>query len=246
VGKDTPQDTRAKILRVALHEFSVRGYHATSVREIAERVGVTKTAVLYHFPGKDEILAALTEPMLRDLKAAIAAAEALEPAQARWATIEGVLEVWLTHRRLLRTSLHDLAMATSTPVFEGYRDATMRANLLVAGPDPSFADKVAAAQALAALGDPVVLFVDAPTDALRAEVLRGVRRLFSGKAPRKGAAERPVGEARPARRRGRPSAVSPGMAKTAQRLYAAGRSAEEIAAELGVSRATVYRYLAPR
>jgi AcrR family transcriptional regulator len=180
---ETPLDTRSRILRVALAEFSARGYHATSVREIAERVGVTKTAVLYHFPGKADILAALAEPMLTGLDSALAAADLADPVRARWAVIENLLEVFLTHRYLLRMSLQDLALPAASPVFDRYRDAMMRANLLVAGPDADFAGRVLAAQALAVLGDPVVLFADAPTDALRTSVLHGVRRLLADPDP---------------------------------------------------------------
>ncbi|PTL78792.1 TetR family transcriptional regulator [Vitiosangium sp. GDMCC 1.1324] len=249
MSQDAPPDTRARILQVALDEFAVRGYHATSIREIAERVGVTKTAVLYHFPGKAELLGALAEPMLDDLDTVLAATGAMEPVQARWAVIEGVLEVWLTHRRLLRMNLHDMAMAAAAPVFERFRDAMMRANALVAGPAPDFTDKVTAAQVIGMLADPVVLFADAPTEALRASVLRGVRRVLGGKEPRVGAVDRTASPAagqarRPARaRRGRPSTMSPEMAETAQRMYAEGATAEEIAEEMGVSRATVYRHL---
>lgn len=83
----TEADTRARILSAALEEFSERGYHATSVRELAERVGVTKTAVLYHFPGKADIVTALAEPLLDDLEATMDKAEAA--ADPRAAAIEG-------------------------------------------------------------------------------------------------------------------------------------------------------------
>ncbi|KQV20556.1 MULTISPECIES: TetR family transcriptional regulator [unclassified Kitasatospora] len=235
---DPSPDTRTRILRTALAEFSARGYHATSVREIAELVGVTKAAVLYHFPAKADLLAALTEPMLDDLEATLAAAELrADPDEARWATLEGMLQVWLTHRYLLRVNLHDLALAAPGPGFDRFKGAMLKAGALVAGPAPDFAGQVRATQAIAMLADPVVLFADAPTAALQAAVLDGVRRLLGLATP--------TSAAPPAARRGRgrPSAVSPEMAATAHRLFEAGRTAEEVAAELGVSRATVYRRL---
>ncbi|HTN92014.1 MAG TPA: TetR family transcriptional regulator [Sorangium sp.] len=257
-GAVDPGDTRARLLDAALREFSARGYHATSVREIAARVGVTKTAVLYHFPGKADILAALAEPMLSALETAVEAAARLDPPRARWAVIEGLLEVWLAHRRLLRTNLHDLGLAEVGGVFARFRDALVRANHLVAGPRADFARRVRAAQAIAMLSDPVVLFADARTDALRAEVLRGVRQLLGARPltrrARGGGAEsgpaadgsaRP-GDEGPARsRRGRPAAMSAAMVARARSMHAAGSSAEQIAARLGVSRATVYRHLTP-
>jgi AcrR family transcriptional regulator len=222
-------DTRARILRAALEEFSTRGYHATSVRELAERVGVTKTAVLYHFPGKADIVTALAEPMLADVEAAMTKAE--EAADPRRAAIEGLLDVWLSHRYLLRMNLRDLGLTASTEVFERFRDGMLRANMLVAGPDPDLAGQVRAAQAIAMLSDPVVLFADAPAGELRAAVLDGVDRLFVTAKP----------EVKP--RRGRPTVMSPETIEAAQRLYDAGHTPPDIAAALGVSRATIYRHL---
>ncbi|WP_410670281.1 TetR family transcriptional regulator [Amycolatopsis sp. cmx-4-68] len=224
-------DTRARILRAALEEFSERGYHATSVRELAERVGVTKTAVLYHFPGKADIVTALAEPLLADLDATMTkAATAPDP---RAAAIEGLLDVWLTHRYLLRMNLRDLGLTASTAVFDRFRDGMLKANHLVAGPAADLAGRVRAAQAIAMLSDPVVLFADAPVDELRAAVLDGVDRLFSAGEP----------PARPPGRRGRPSVMSPETLEAARRLSDAGHSPSDIATALGVSRATIYRHL---
>ncbi|MCU1485633.1 MAG: transcriptional regulator, TetR family [Actinomycetia bacterium] len=57
------RDTRQRILDAAAELFVERGYEATSLREIAERVGVTKAALYYHFPGKEDLLRALLEPL---------------------------------------------------------------------------------------------------------------------------------------------------------------------------------------
>jgi len=65
-------DTRARIQEVALDLFTERGYEATSLREIAERVGVTKAALYYHFKTKDEILASFMEDRLAALEEIVA------------------------------------------------------------------------------------------------------------------------------------------------------------------------------
>jgi AcrR family transcriptional regulator len=49
-------DTRERILEVALKLFNERGYDKTSLREIAERLDVTKAALYYHFDRKEDIL----------------------------------------------------------------------------------------------------------------------------------------------------------------------------------------------
>lgn len=64
-------DTRTRIQQVALELFTERGYEATSLREIAERLEVTKAALYYHFRAKDEIAASLFEDQLAQLDALI-------------------------------------------------------------------------------------------------------------------------------------------------------------------------------
>ncbi len=44
---------------MALDLFTEQGYDGTSLREIAERLGVTKAALYYHFESKEDILMAL-------------------------------------------------------------------------------------------------------------------------------------------------------------------------------------------
>lgn len=55
----TRTDMRERILDVALELFNEQGYDKTSLREIAERLDVTKAALYYHFKSKADILLAL-------------------------------------------------------------------------------------------------------------------------------------------------------------------------------------------
>jgi len=55
------QDTRGRIQSVALELFAEQGYDKTSLREIAERLGVTKAALYYHFKSKEDIVTSLVE-----------------------------------------------------------------------------------------------------------------------------------------------------------------------------------------
>src|SRR5579864_9375020 len=54
-------DTRARIQHVALELFAEQGYDKTSLREIAERLDVTKAALYYHFRSKEDIVSSLVE-----------------------------------------------------------------------------------------------------------------------------------------------------------------------------------------
>lgn len=54
-----PTSTKERILDIALQLFTEQGYDATSLQEIADRLGFTKAALYYHFRSKDDILMAL-------------------------------------------------------------------------------------------------------------------------------------------------------------------------------------------
>ena len=69
-------DTRARIQRVALELFAEQGYDKTSLREIAERLDVTKAALYYHFKSKEDIVRSLAEDYFGQIEALIAWARA--------------------------------------------------------------------------------------------------------------------------------------------------------------------------
>jgi AcrR family transcriptional regulator len=64
--------TRERIQEVALELFTENGYEATSLREIAERLGVTKAALYYHFKTKDDIIASLADDRLAKIEELLA------------------------------------------------------------------------------------------------------------------------------------------------------------------------------
>jgi AcrR family transcriptional regulator len=58
-GDQAGASTRDRILDVALDLFTDQGFDGTSMREIAERLHMSKPAIYYHFASKEEILVAL-------------------------------------------------------------------------------------------------------------------------------------------------------------------------------------------
>src|ERR1700720_4697141 len=69
-------DTRSRVQSVALELFAEHGYEKTSLREIAERLGVTKAALYYHFKTKDDIIESLVHDRLTRLEDLVVWAEA--------------------------------------------------------------------------------------------------------------------------------------------------------------------------
>ncbi|GAB2989973.1 TetR/AcrR family transcriptional regulator [Streptomyces pseudoechinosporeus] len=50
---------RAEIIRAARDSFAERGYAGASLRDIADRVGITHAGLLHHFHSKEELLTAV-------------------------------------------------------------------------------------------------------------------------------------------------------------------------------------------
>lgn len=65
------------VLAVAVQAFNERGYDATSMGELAERLGTSKSAIYYHVSGKQELLRLALERALGNLEALLQ-----EPADA--------------------------------------------------------------------------------------------------------------------------------------------------------------------
>jgi len=57
--------TKERILETALELFAEKGYLGTSMRDIAQRLGITKGALYKHYAGKQEILDSIVERMNR-------------------------------------------------------------------------------------------------------------------------------------------------------------------------------------
>ncbi|GAB3406011.1 TetR/AcrR family transcriptional regulator [Flindersiella endophytica] len=86
--------TREQICAIATELFNEQGYDKTSLREIADRLGVTKAALYYHFKSKEEIVWTIVDDYLAEVDDVIASA-GQQPAtpEARRETLERYAEV---------------------------------------------------------------------------------------------------------------------------------------------------------
>src|SRR6266480_6812596 len=82
-------DTRERIQAIALELFAEQGYEKTSLREIAERLGVTKAALYYHFKSKEDIVHSFTDDYFAEFDALLDSAKDQPPGdQTRRAILE--------------------------------------------------------------------------------------------------------------------------------------------------------------
>ncbi|GAA2175901.1 TetR/AcrR family transcriptional regulator [Agrococcus versicolor] len=83
-----PGYDRAGILAVAVATFIEHGYDATSIALLAERLGLSKSAIYHHFASKEALLAAALDAALGGLEAVVSESEAVGgPAEDRLAHV---------------------------------------------------------------------------------------------------------------------------------------------------------------
>jgi len=70
-----------EVLRAAARIFNRRGFHAATLDDVADHLGVTKPAIYYYAKSKDELLSACAQMALEDLEQALAATKELPAAE---------------------------------------------------------------------------------------------------------------------------------------------------------------------
>jgi AcrR family transcriptional regulator len=133
-------DTRTRIQAVALELFIEQGYEATSLREIAERLGVTKAALYYHFKTKEDIVASLVQDRIEALEELLHWAETQPPGpDLRRALIRRYSEELHTahHHDTMRFFERNQTALRDHPKSERFREVMLRIMNVLSDPaDP--------------------------------------------------------------------------------------------------------------
>jgi AcrR family transcriptional regulator len=161
-------DTRARIQQVALELFAEHGYERTSLREIAERLGVTKAALYYHFKSKEDIVRSFTEDYFGRLDALIAwgseqppGAETARELLDRYITI--VLESGEVFRFLERNQATIHGTEDGKHRFTQFRPRLRALMEIITGPDAPPRSRIRAAAAVFAVSTSCMFFMkDSP------------------------------------------------------------------------------------
>ena len=171
--------TRQRIQSVALELFAEQGYDKTSLREIAERLGVTKAALYYHFKSKEDIVVSLVEEYFRDIDELIAWGRTLPATpQSRAEILDRYFTIIADGGQVFRMVQHNQAsvnsLAHAKNRAELYRERMYALVGVLAGPDAPLAAQIRAATALASVSFGCMFFADRARDPgeLREAVLR--------------------------------------------------------------------------
>lgn len=99
--------TRQRVLEAARELFLERGYAGTSIRDIAEHLEMTKAALYYHFPAKEDLLREVVSPVAVELGACVRAAES--GTEARRSLLRRTVDLFDDNRHVIRGTLYDSA-----------------------------------------------------------------------------------------------------------------------------------------
>ncbi|MCK2219522.1 TetR/AcrR family transcriptional regulator [Actinomadura sp. ATCC 31491] len=174
----TSDDTRTRILAAARELFAERGYAATSLADIAAAVGLTKTAVAYHFHPKDRLASELLSPVAGDMLALLGGEYA-----DRRAFVEALVGFAARYRSVIRLFMEDLAgddaVSPVSPDSEAAAIRTFRDGIFakLAGQEPDPETKVRCWALLGALQWGVAKTMDLPEQQVRQVLLEVTRAL---------------------------------------------------------------------
>ena len=105
-------DTRSRVLAVALDLIAEKGYAATTTRELSERLGFTKAALYYHFHTKEDLLVALVEPAVAELRELVNM-PARDGDEGRHDFLAAYVDLLLRHVEITRVLSQDRAVSAS-------------------------------------------------------------------------------------------------------------------------------------
>ena len=185
-GSTPRTDTRSRVQEVALELFAEQGYEKTSLREIAERLGVTKAALYYHFKSKEDIVHSLTDDYFAEIDDLLDwAKEQPRSDQTQRAILERYVGIVMSGSEVFRFMEQNRAsiqaMETVKDRFARFRDRLDTLVDLLAGAEAPLRDRMRATAAVLSVGATCHFYlqqVDDP-DKLRAIILEMATDLIS-------------------------------------------------------------------
>jgi AcrR family transcriptional regulator len=165
--------TRERILDVALELFTDQGFDGTSMREIAERLHMSKPAIYYHFASKDDILMALHLRMHELSRAVLARTGGQAMTLEIWRSVlDELLDQMMTQRKILL--MHERNQAALEKLHRTEHgdadDLQRRFHQALADPSVPLRDRVRMACSLGAVYGALFMAADAFDNVSDAEI----------------------------------------------------------------------------
>jgi AcrR family transcriptional regulator len=165
-------DTRERIQDVARELFKQQGMQRTSLQDIADKLGITKPALYYHFTSREDLVRSIVQPLIDEGERFLTQHESARGATPR-ELLEGYFDFHFEHRGdlvLIVTELTTLADLGLIDQLLAWRD---RLGKLVFGRRPTLEQSARAVIAFGGLQDCCLQFPDTPYDKLRRATVDG-------------------------------------------------------------------------
>ena len=180
-------DTRTRLIEAAIDLFTRHSFAGTSLQMIADELGLTKAAIYHHFRTREQLLAAVIEPMLDELRAVVESAEAKRTPHARAEhMLSGYAALAVRNRGLVAVLATDPSVATVLTDRAEWGKLILRQLALLADVDPGPAGEFKAAMVFAGMaGAAGPTWGNLDDDALREHLVDAGRRVLGLRTPRR-------------------------------------------------------------
>jgi AcrR family transcriptional regulator len=173
VSPDHGTDTRSRIQSAALELFIQQGFSATSLQQVADRVGVTKAALYYHFPSKSDLARSIFIPWKEDLDRFLDEAEA-DPDRPRRQLIGEAFDVLVRHREAFTAMMTDGSILKHVDLLSWTKEWAERLQGLFIDTEPTMYKRVRVSIAFGGLNDAIFLLGDAPVEVVKPAAIDAV------------------------------------------------------------------------
>lgn len=104
---DMSSDTQARILQATIASLAELGYAGTTMSGIADRIGVSRAALIYHFNSKNALMAAVINAIYDEMAVMFksAAHPALTPAERMLAVLDASFDFTTTTSQMAQVEL---------------------------------------------------------------------------------------------------------------------------------------------
>ncbi|MET9248404.1 TetR/AcrR family transcriptional regulator [Nonomuraea sp. NPDC003709] len=158
-----PSDTRTRIQEVARELFVSQGVQNTSLRQISDRLGITKPALYYHFASRDDLVRSIVQPMVEDIERFVATRQ---PGDARQ-LLDDYFELIWRHREVTMMMVRELSVLGYLDLGTRMFDWRRRIITLLLGPELTQAQHIRATVALGGMSDCSVEYANLPVEEVK-------------------------------------------------------------------------------
>lgn len=147
--------TKQAIRDAAVQLFGTKGFEQTSLREVADVVGITKASLYYHYASKLDLLLAIIDPIIDHMRDIVEEIDAVPYTDEGIRTVlRDYLRGMIRHRDAGALCVRDTA-AIVNAIADRYPDLmepTRELRLWLAGPEPTHERLLRASAAIEVLG----------------------------------------------------------------------------------------------